>query len=51
MLLGINGGPFGMAQTGAGDDWGLTVDRARARIDNPDVILVDLREASRAPPR
>ena len=35
---------IGRAQTGEGDDWGLTVDQARARIDNPDVILVDLRE-------
>ena len=35
---------IGMAQTGEGDDWGLTIDQARARIDNPDVILVDLRE-------
>ncbi len=35
---------IGMAQTGDGDDWGLTVDQARARIDNPDVILIDLRE-------
>ncbi len=39
---------IGMAQTGDGEgkdgDWGLTVDQARARIDNPDVILVDLRE-------
>ena len=37
---------IGVAQTGAGDDWGLSVDQARARIDNPDVILVDLREDS-----
>ncbi len=35
---------IGMAQTGENEDWGLTVDQARARIDNPDVILVDLRE-------
>ena len=37
---------IGKAQTGEGDDWGLTVNQARARIDNPDVILVDLREES-----
>jgi glyoxylase-like metal-dependent hydrolase (beta-lactamase superfamily II)/rhodanese-related sulfurtransferase len=37
---------IGMAQTGDGDEWGLTVDQARARIDNPDVILVDLREVA-----
>jgi glyoxylase-like metal-dependent hydrolase (beta-lactamase superfamily II)/rhodanese-related sulfurtransferase len=35
---------IGMTQTGEGDDWGLSVDQARAQLDNPDVILVDLRE-------
>ena len=35
---------IGKAQTGEGDDWGLPVSQACARIDNPDVILVDLRE-------
>ena len=37
---------IGIAQSGEGDDWGLTIDQARAQIDNPDVILVDLREDS-----
>ena len=37
---------IGMAQSGEGDDWGLTIDQARARINNPDVVLVDLREDS-----
>ena len=35
---------IGVAQSAEGDDWGLTIDQARAWIENPDVILIDLRE-------
>ena len=35
---------IGVAQSAEGDDWGLTIDQARAWIKNPDVILIDLRE-------